>query len=151
MERGMERVDGVKRLLMGIAGALLFSSCASMFGGVEKDVKVTSEPPGALVRLDGVTRGLTPVVLHPSTRFNHQIRVEMPGYESAEIALRRGISAWELGNVLNGLFPGIVYDGATGAIYRFLPGKVEVRLEPRPRKTEMSPGARPEKGAEGRG
>ena len=102
-----------------------------MFGGVRKKMEVRSEPSGALVRLDGVTRGLTPAVLHPSTRSDHVVQVEMPGYEPVEVRLRRGISAWEWGNLLNGLFPGVVYDGATGAVYRFHPGEVVVRLSPR--------------------
>ncbi len=119
-----------------------------------KNVRVTSEPPGALVRLDGVTRGLTPAVLHPSTRANHVVRVEMPGFEPAEIPLRRGISAWEWGNSVTGFFPGILYDGLTGAVYRFHPGEVKVQLQPIPGKTgktEGTPGPSPVPADAGRG
>ena len=124
-------MPGVKGLLLGIPAVFFLTSCASMCGGVRKNVAVRSEPSGALVRLDGVTRGLTPTVLHPSTSSEHMIRVEMPGYVPVEVRLRRGISAWEWGNLANGLFPGVLYDGATGALYRFHPGEVEVRLSPR--------------------
>ena len=144
----------MKRLIFGICGSVLLTSCASICGGVVKNVRVSSEPPGALVRLDGVTRGLTPAVLHPSTRNNHVVRVEMPGFEPAEIPLRRGISAWEWGNVVNGFFPGILYDGLTGAVYRFHPGEVKVQLQPisgKTGKTGGTPGTLPGQPVAGRG
>ena len=111
--------------------ALFFlPACASIFAGTHKTVRVTSEPPGALLKLDGDTRAITPGVLHPSTRSDHTVTIELAGYEPYAVKLRRKHSDWEWGNVANGVAPGVAFDAATGAVYRFEPSLIHAKLRP---------------------
>ncbi len=118
------------RLLSAVAALLFLPACASIFTGTHKSIRVTSEPPGALLKLDGDTRALTPGVLHPSTRTDHVVAIELAGYEPYEVRLTRKLSDWEWGNAAVGLAPGVAFDGATGAIYRFEPREIHAKLRP---------------------
>ena len=55
--------------------------------GVETTFSVASNPPGAIVRLDGVVRGTTPFE-GPIQPGNHTLRVELDGYETFTRDLR---------------------------------------------------------------
>lgn len=120
------------KLLPLFAGAasMLLAACASAVSGTHKSVRVTSSPSGALVRFDGTTRGITPAVVHPSTRSDHVIAVDLAGYEPLTIALRRRHSWFLLGNVATGIIPGTAFDIATGAIYTFRPSEIHAELVP---------------------
>lgn len=118
------------RVLSAIVVPVFLSSCASALSGTQKSVRVTSDPPGALVRLDGTTRGITPAVLHPSTRSDHEVIIELAGYKPFAVALQRRHNALLLGNVATGIFPGVGFDTATGAIYTFRPNPIHAELVP---------------------
>jgi hypothetical protein len=118
------------RLLSAIVAPIFMSSCASALSGTQKSVRVTSNPPGALVRLDGTTRGITPAVLHPSTRSDHEVTIELAGYKPFEVPLQRRHSAMLFGNIATGIFPGMGFDTATGAIYTFRPNPIHAELVP---------------------
>jgi PEGA domain len=113
-----------------LAGSLLLASCASAISGTQKSIRVTSSPSGALVRLDGTTRGITPAVVHPSTRSDHMLAVDLAGYQHMTIPLRRQHSWLLLGNVATGVIPGTVFDMATGAVYTFTPHRIHLDLIP---------------------
>lgn len=117
-------------LFAGAAGFIFLAGCASTVSGTHKSVRVTSSPSGALVRFDGTTRGITPTVVHPSTRSDHVIAVDLAGYEPVTIALRRRHSWFLLGNVATGVIPGTAFDIATGAIYTFRPSEIHAELVP---------------------
>lgn len=116
--------------LLALLAALALTGCASALTGTHKSVRVTSNPPGALVRLDGPTRGITPAVLHPCTRSDHRVSVELAGYEPYEVALVRRHQAMVAGNVANGLFLGTAFDAATGAVWTFRPKNIHAELAP---------------------
>ncbi|MCB9793121.1 MAG: PEGA domain-containing protein [Alphaproteobacteria bacterium] len=65
-------------------------------GCIVHRVRVESEPPGAVVRVDGKVRGVTPVEFTvpwtPPLTKKYNVRVSLPGYRSAE-AMRE---AWYL-------------------------------------------------------
>ncbi len=122
-------------ILGGMLVLILAPGCASTVAGTQKTLRVTSDPAGALVRLDGVTRALTPGIVHPSTRSDHVVEVLRPGYRPVVVQIRRVHSAWNWGNVVFGLAPGIAFDAATGAIYSFKPDRIDVKLEPLPERT----------------
>ena len=82
------------------------------------------------MRLDGVTRGITPTMVHPSPRRNHDLEVVLAGYQPFELRLERQHSAWLLGNVVSGVFPGMAFDAATGALYTFRSQSLHVELAP---------------------
>jgi hypothetical protein len=122
-------MDFLRLVALLLSGTLL-SGCASVVSGTYKNVRVTSDPPGALVRLDGTTRGVTPTVLHPSPRSDHRVTIELPGYKPFELVLQRRHDAMLVGNVATGVFPGMGLDAATGAIYTLRPNPVHVDLVP---------------------
>jgi hypothetical protein len=55
-----------------------------------------------MVAIDGRQVGVTPTKVELSRRRKHVVRFEKPGFESREIGLKRGISAWLLGDVALG-------------------------------------------------
>jgi hypothetical protein len=118
------------RLFAAATGAVLLSSCASALSGTQRSVRVTSNPPAALVRLDGNTRGITPAVLHASTRSDHIVTVELAGYVPFEVRLERRHDWLLAGNVATGVFPGTAFDLATGAAYTFRPKSIHAELIP---------------------
>ena len=118
------------RVVAAVVVPVVLSSCASALSGTHKSVRVTSDPAGALVRLDGITRGITPAVVHPSTRSDHEVTVELAGYAPFAVRLQRRHSVFLLGNVATGVFPGMSFDAATGAIYTFRPNPIHARLVP---------------------
>ena len=91
---------------------------------------MTSQPPGALVKLDGVTRAISPAVLRPSPRTGHTVRIERAGYLPVTVPVRRHLSGWFFVNVLNGFIPGGLIDYATGAIYELEPQHIDAELIP---------------------
>ncbi|MES2571783.1 MAG: PEGA domain-containing protein [Verrucomicrobiota bacterium] len=107
-----------------------FPACASIVSGTHKSVYVTSEPSGALVKLDGETRAITPAVLHPSLRSNHTVTIELAGYQPAQVRLTRKINSWEFGNIVTGIVPGLAFDAATGAIFQFDTNRIHARFRP---------------------
>ena len=118
------------QLFAALFALAAFSGCASALSGTHKSVRVTSVPPGALVRLDGTTRGITPTVIHPSTRSDHAVRVELAGYEPHDVELVRRHQVLVAANVVNGLFPGTAFDAATGAVWTFRPKAIHAELMP---------------------
>ena len=95
------------------------TGCASVISGTQKSVRVTSDPPGALVRLDGTTRAVTPAVIHPSIRDDHLVTVELAGFGAQRFELKRSHNGWLAANISNGVIPGVLMDVATGAAYSF--------------------------------
>ncbi|MDB6173099.1 MAG: hypothetical protein JWL59_2410 [Chthoniobacteraceae bacterium] len=118
------------RVAVPVAAIAFLSACASVVSGTQKSLRVLSEPSGALVKLDGETRAITPAILHPSTRSDHDITVELAGYAPYHVRLTRRLSAWEVGNVATGIVPGIAFDAATGAIYKFQTDVINAKLRP---------------------
>ncbi len=118
------------RPLALLAALVFLPGCASIVTGTHKTIRVTSDPPGALLKLDGDTRATTPGVLHPSLRSDHVVTIEAAGYEPYEVKLVRKLSDWEFGNAAVGITPGVALDSATGAIYRFEPSEINAQLRP---------------------
>jgi hypothetical protein len=107
------------RIVPGVGALLLFASCASLISGTRKSIRVTSDPPGALVRIDGTTRAVTPAVIHPSVREDHFVTIELAGFPPQRFELKRRHSGWLAANVTNGVVPGVLLDVATGAAWSF--------------------------------
>ena len=91
------------------------------------------------MRLDGTTRGITPTEVHPSPRRDHDLEVVLAGYEPFELRLQRQHSAWLFGNVVTGVFPGMAFDAATGALYTFRSQSLHIELAPLGRKVARGP------------
>ncbi len=114
-------------------GSILFcyflSSCASIVSGSTQEVKFSSNPSGAIVWVDGVNLGLTPVTSKlKRNKKSQKVKIELEGYKTQEIVLERKLNGWFFGNILLGGIIGIVVDASTGAMYSLSPKELEVEL-----------------------
>jgi len=96
---------------------MLFQGCATMVDGPTKRIKVDSEPPGAVVYVDGKAFGLTPTMLVVSRWRVPRLRFELPGYQPYDLPLERTLNPNVEGNLLLGCAP-IVIDAMTGSIFQ---------------------------------
>ena len=98
---------------------LLTSSCATIFSGTRDDVYFTSEPSGALVRIDGREVGYTPCVVPVKRRLDSSSRwveYDLPGYELRGVPFNSEFNWVAVINIL--WWPGILVDAASGALMR---------------------------------
>lgn len=138
-------------LFIGTAAAVGTVGCATMAHGTSQGVAVTSEPSGARLFVNGKPAGMTPIRLDLARwRKGTVLRIEKEGFVPRDVALKRTVSGWTLGNLLaanpmagqgqpsktdyrstaaKGLALGFGVDFITGAAFEF-PSSVTVRLEP---------------------
>lgn len=62
--------------------AVGLAACACVAGCVSRRVSITSDPPGALVAVNDVEVGRTPVEAELTYYGMYDVRVEKPGYET---------------------------------------------------------------------
>src|SRR4051794_16668930 len=129
--------------LAAITAAGLFPGCASIMSGRYADVTVASNPPNALVAVrDDTNREVasfhTPGVakLRRNRKFlmpaRYTATIEAPGYQTACVSIRSTPNPWILANIVLGGVPGLVVDGATGALWQPRPAKIHQDLSPLP-------------------
>ena len=107
---------------------LLLSSCGTIKHGTSQDLTIHSNPPGALVVVDGVDVGQTPLSVNLKRKNTHTVSVRMNGYERFQTSIARKLSGW---SVLGGPV-GWLIDDATGGMYLLSPGELNVELVPIP-------------------
>jgi hypothetical protein len=124
-----------------VVGLGLFSGCASIISGRYADVSIASNPPNAHVAIrDDANREVaafhTPGVakLRRNRKFfmpaRYTATIEAPGHAPAQVPIRSEPNPWVLGNILVGAVPGLIVDGATGALWQPSPAKIEQQLIP---------------------
>ena len=116
-----------------VMSLLLSQACATLARSVEQPIPVTSSPARATVILNGISQGATPLMIRlPRYKKDQVIRIESPGYNPAEIRLRRKIwGGTILGNILMGLAPGLVP-------VLLLSGSSHARIDPSDEKAVLS-------------
>jgi hypothetical protein len=90
---------------------------------------VSSSPTGARVTVNGMERGVTPVIADLKRKDNHVIKVTMDGYQTFEMALTRSVSGWVWGNIVFGGIVGLAVDAITGGLYKLSPEQVTAELK----------------------
>jgi hypothetical protein len=116
-------------LLAAMAG---LGGCATLSRGLDDEVAVVSEPPGAAVASSiGARCDATPCTLHVGRRGTFTVTVSKPGYASQTVEVATRISgagaALATENVATaGL--GLAVDAATGAVLEHTPNPVSVKL-----------------------
>ena len=134
----LARALGVSTLT---ALALFGAGCASIVHGGPRTITVNSKPEGARVLIvkvgtgDSVHSGTTPftVSLSPKRGYfkgqSYIVRLDLAGYQPAEVALRAEMSGWYLGNIVfGGLIGMLAVDPVTGAMWNLTPNKIEQGL-----------------------
>jgi hypothetical protein len=119
-------------IVSSLSAAALLTSCSTIVSGTSEDVHIRSTPSGANVKVNGVTRGVTPAEFELSRRQNHTVLIELPGYKPHQVELKKTFNPWILGNLFVGGLIGIVVDLSTGAVYKLDPYEVNATLEPLP-------------------
>lgn len=129
----------------GIAGiSFLAGGCASIVHSGNRSISINTDPPGATASIrktdgtamnDIVVAQKTPctVSLDPKRSYfrgqSYTLRLELPGYQTTEVALTPKMSGWYWGNLLlGGLIGMLAVDPATGAMWNIAPEKIEQKL-----------------------
>lgn len=110
--------------------ALLVSGCATIVASGPDLVPISSKPPGAMVYVDGVPVGVTPVTVPLKRSGSGQIRIELEGYEPVFVTQDKVFNGWFLGNILIGGLIGIIIDVATSNVTKHSTDPVMVVLRP---------------------
>lgn len=129
----------VVSMLAAVSAVALLGGCATIFTGSNQDLTVNSTPDGANVTIvdgDGtvVFSGTTPaeVEIERGDGFfkshDYIVTIEKAGLPAETINLKSKANGWTFGNIVLGGIPGILIDGATGAIYRYDPNEINVTL-----------------------
>lgn len=111
-------------LLMGQAG------CATIVSGKTQDVMIRSNPSGAMVKIDEIVSGTTPMVANLVRKKRHAISISKNGFQEINQATTRGFNGWYLGNIILGGIIGLITDPITGAMYDVEPEEINVTLPP---------------------
>lgn len=97
------------------ACSLCFFGCATIVKDDSQPVSFGSEPDGALVRIDSVSKGKTPTTIMVERQMGEVIvSFELEGYKTETFPLDESISAMTLGNIVFGGVIGLAVDASTG-------------------------------------
>ena len=114
-----------------LSAVLLLSGCASIISTGDQEIAIRSEPAGAEVWVDGLRRGVTPMMLElDRQRDDRQLSLQKAGYEPYETVLDSAFNGIVLGNILLGGIIGIAVDGMTGAFWRYDIESIDAELKP---------------------
>jgi hypothetical protein len=131
------------QLLLGVGLLLSASGCASIVSGQSATVKIDSYPSNAHVVIQDKHGAEVATVMTPATvslrrgdrmflPAKYTATVMAPGYESAQIPIHSTINPWCYGNIVLGGIPGLVVDGATGALWKPTEDTYTQHLKPLP-------------------
>ena len=104
----------IKNILCYLS-AIALSGCATIMKDDSQPVAFSSEPDDAVVKLNSVARGKTPVtVMVKRSMSDTIISIEKDGYKTETFPLEKSLSAMTFGNIIFGGIIGIGVDAATG-------------------------------------
>lgn len=109
---------------------LYLGGCATIFSGTKDDIRIDSDPQGALILIDGLERGRTPetvTVKRPGIG-DTEVTLKLDGYESRTFTLQKEFNAISVLNLFG--MVGWAVDVATGAVTRYSPLGYDLELEP---------------------
>ncbi len=123
---------GGLRILAVVMTAGLLSGCASiMLSGTRQSIRVSSMPSAAVVKIEGVERGRTPLNVKLERMKPQVIRLELEGYRPYEVVPDQKLNPLVWGNVvflIPGMAIGLLVDLSYGAGYNLVPRQVHAQL-----------------------
>jgi hypothetical protein len=142
MISSMQKQNLVKVLLVTVSAslALLAGGCASIVHGGNRLMTISSTPSGAKATISkangemvSVTTTPCTVSLDPKRGYfkgqSYDLKLELPGYQTAQVELRAEMSGWYWGNlVFGGLIGMLAVDPVTGAMWNIAPNKIDQSL-----------------------
>ncbi len=127
----------MKRIRVGysLLAVLVFGTgCATVVtrGGKDQKVTILSDTPGATLVVDGQPTGAAPGTVALARKSEHKIEVVAPGYETAQVTVRRRLNPWLFGNLIIGGPIGLVIDVVSDSTHSLTPDEQKVTLRPLP-------------------
>jgi len=123
----------MKKLLTSFAvlaaTALVLWGCATIMHGTSQKVGISSSPTGAKVWVDNKEMGFTPLFADLKRGDDHIVRVELAGYQKAELTITKSVSGWVWGNIVFGGLVGLAVDAITGGLYNLSPEQLNAELK----------------------
>ena len=111
-----------------ITFTLILWGCATIMHGTSQSIGISSSPSGAKVTIDNVENGSTPVFADLKRKKDHIVRIEMEGYQKAELTITNSVSGWVWGNIVFGGLIGLAVDAITGGLYNLSPEQLNAEL-----------------------
>lgn len=138
----MQKQHLVKVVLVSLSVTSTFfcGGCSSIVHGGNRLMTISSEPAGAratISKAGGETVSVTTtpctVSLDPKRGYfkgqSYNLKLELPGYQTAHVELRSEMSGWYWGNlVFGGLIGMLAVDPVTGAMWNITPNKIDQHL-----------------------
>lgn len=116
--------------LGGVLVTILFTGqgCGTISHGSRQNILISSNPPGAVVIIDGYAAS-TPTKVSLARTRDYVATFEQDGYEKKQVMIVRSFNGWATiaGNLL-WLLPGIILDLGTGGAWTLEPEIVNVTL-----------------------
>ena len=117
-------------ILLSVAFIFLSTSCATLFSGNTDEVVITTSPADALVSVNGIPRGYTPLTLELEKGESYSIRIEKEGYQDGYATISDKVGAgWVVLDVFTGLAP-LIIDAVTGSWSGLEPDSISLALMP---------------------
>src|SRR5262245_47306719 len=90
-----EKLRSATGMFVVLTFLVIGSGCATVTGGArDQHVKITSNPAGATVLVDGQSVGQTPADVKLCRKTEHNVEAAYPGYESAQMTIHRKVNPW---------------------------------------------------------
>jgi hypothetical protein len=112
--------------LLAASTLALSTGCATILKGKYESITVASEPPGAMVTVNGVTLGRTPTAARVDGTRDQIVMIAKEGHEPINIILTSSVG---VGWVIVGLWGGLLIDAITGDWRSLDQNNVSVVLE----------------------
>jgi hypothetical protein len=107
---------------------LALTSCGTIVNGPSQSVAINSMPAGANVFVDSCYRGMTPIAVNMSRNEDHNVIIELDGFEPYQIHFSRKMSKWVFGNIVFGGIIGVAVDAVSGGLYRLTPEQIQAEM-----------------------
>jgi hypothetical protein len=111
-----------------MALAVVSAGCATLFAGGAAPVPVQTNPPGAVVYLNGQAVGQTPTMVVLDRTQPANLQIYLPGFRPVQMWRAKGYTGWFWVNLL--FWPGFLVDLATGAYEQYDDTGVAIGLVP---------------------
>lgn len=123
----MKGIVFLKMFAVVLATAML-TSCATIFTGTKDRITFNSEPPGAMVYIDGVEQGVTPLTMKVKrTLGDKDVEFKLDGYETRLITLDKSFNVVSVINLTNLLGWGV--DALTGSVMKYDRKAYDIKLK----------------------
>jgi len=107
----------------------IFNACSTVLNTTTQNIEIKTTPENAKITVDGKKFGTAPQMVNLDRSKDHNVKIELEGYDTYEMQITRKISTWFWFNILNGAVPGMLTDMFTGSMYNLLPEVLEVELQ----------------------